>query len=117
MKTFDRRIRRLQDRLCPDQGQPQVLWVTNLVGREFALDQDRCVEILGECGLLPTTHFGVVNLCGIPEGLNSTELEKYLRMNGTRAPGFDGNQEHGQPLNPSPPDNAEWLGAAQIGAG
>jgi hypothetical protein len=81
MKAIGNRIRRLQGRLCPDIGQPQRLWVTLLAGREFALDLDRCTEILGECGFLPSTRFGVVNLCGIPDGLNAKELEQFLRKN------------------------------------
>ena len=82
MKAFDSRIRRLQDRLCPDNGQPQRLWVLIKPGYGLALDQDRCIHILEECGFLPTGRFGVVNLCGIPDGLNAEELENYLRRNG-----------------------------------
>ena len=89
MKAIDNRIRRLQARLCPDNGQPQRLWVSLLVGRQLALDSERCVDILRECGFLPTGRFGVVSLCGIPDGLNAKELEQYLRKNGTEAPGFD----------------------------
>jgi hypothetical protein len=94
MKAIGNRIRKLEVRLFPDIGQPQRLWVTVLWGREFALDQDRCIEILGECGFLPNTRFGLVNLCGIPDGLTARELEKYLRTNGTQAPGFGGVQKH-----------------------
>jgi hypothetical protein len=92
MKAIDSRIRRLQDRLCPDHGQEQRFWLTILPGQKFALDQDRCIEILGECGFLPPGRFGVVSLCGIPDGLNAKELEQYLRKNGTEAAGFDQSQ-------------------------
>ena len=92
MKAIDSRIRRLQGRLCPDNGQPQRLWVTVLAGCELALDIDRCVDILGECGFLSAGRFGVVSLCGIPDGLNARELEKYLRTNGTQEPGFSDRQ-------------------------
>ncbi len=88
MKAIDSRIRRLQQQLCPDEGQPQQIWLTVLAGQEFALDQDRCIEILCESGFLPTTRFGVVNLCGIPPGLNAKELEQYLRKYGTKTRGF-----------------------------
>jgi len=43
------------------------------------LDLDRCVQILDECGNLPTARFGVLNFCGIPDGLSADELEKCLR--------------------------------------
>jgi hypothetical protein len=109
MKAIDSRIRRLQGRLCPDNGQPQQLWVTVLAGAEFALDQDRCIEILGEAGFLPRTRFGVVSLCGIPDGLNANELEKYLRTNGTQAPGYGGAQEHGRPGNPGLSAQAQMI--------
>ncbi len=94
MKAIDSRIRRLQGRLCPDIGQPQRLWVTVLWGREFALDQDRCIEILGECGFPPKTRFCVLSFCGIPDGLNARELEEYLRTNGAKICGRGSDQEH-----------------------
>jgi hypothetical protein len=92
MKAIDSRIRRLQHQLCPDHGQEQRLWVAVIVGREFALDQDRCIEILDECGFLPKTRFGVLSFCGIPDGLNAKELENYLRRNGTQTCNFGASQ-------------------------
>jgi hypothetical protein len=63
------------------------------VWRELALDQDRCIEILRECGHLPTgPGFGIVNFCEIPEGLNAKELERYLREDGAETRGFRGAQ-------------------------
>jgi hypothetical protein len=109
MKAIDSRIRRLQGRLLPDNGQPQRLWVLTEAGCELALDQDRCIEVLGECGFLPKSRFGVVNLCGIPDGLNAKELEKYLRTNGTQAPGFGGAQERVRPGNPSLSAQAQMI--------
>jgi hypothetical protein len=81
MKPIGNRIRKLEIRLFPDSGRPQRLWVLIESGFELALDLDRCTQILDECGLLPAGRFGVVNLCGIPDGLNAKELEKYLRRN------------------------------------
>jgi len=83
MKTIDRRIRRLQGRLCPDNGQPQRLWVLTQPGCELALDLDRCTEILDERGVLPTGRFGVLNLMGIPNGLSAKELVHFLRSGPT----------------------------------
>ena len=92
MKAIDSRIRRLQSRLCPDNGQPQHFWIAVLAGAEFALDQHRCIEILGDCGFLPSTRFGVLDFCGIPDGLNGKQLEQYLRKNGEDTRGFGRNQ-------------------------
>ena len=118
MKAIDRRIRRLQGRLCPDYGQPQRLWVVQVVGRELALDSDRCVDILRECGFLPTGRFGIVNLCGIPDGLNAVELEKYLRTNGTYAPGFGPDQQQRVPSGASrQPGDSSSSSQAQMSAG
>ena len=116
MKAIDSRIRRLRQQLCPDGGQEQRIWVTTLVGREFALDQDRCIEILGECGFLPKTRFGVLSFCGIPDGLNAKELEQFLRRNGVETCGFDGHQKHvGQGCALQLGD-INWSNHAQIGA-
>jgi hypothetical protein len=95
MKIISRRIRKLEDRLSPDNGQQQRLWVAIHPGCQLALDFDRCVDILGECGFLPSTRFGVLNFCGIPDGLNAKELENYLRKNGAETCGFRGYQNHG----------------------
>ena len=117
MKAIDRRIRRLQGRLCPDNGQ-QRLWFMNLVNGELALDLDRCAEILDECGFLPKGRFCIVNLCGVPDGLNAKQLEKYLRTNGTKT-GYGGvDHEHGrQPGAAGQPDDSSRSSQAQIGAG
>ena len=79
MRTITKRIGKLKDQLLPGNGQPLRLWVLTKPGCEFALDLDRCVQILDECGFLPTVRFGVLNFCGIPDGLSAGELEKFLR--------------------------------------
>jgi hypothetical protein len=67
------------------------VWVVRLFGRELALADDKCVEILRECGFLPNGHpFGVVQLCDIPDGLDAKELEKFLRENGEKLCGSAG---------------------------
>ena len=49
----------------------------------LALDAETCVEILRECGFLPTgPGFGLVNLCNIPDGLNAGATERFLREKG-----------------------------------
>ena len=94
MKTIDNRVRKLENRFFDDK--PQLLWMACQAGWGLALDQDRCIEILGECGFLPTGRFGVVNLCQIPDGLSAEGLETYLRENGAETRGFRGAQD---PLN------------------
>jgi hypothetical protein len=45
---------------------------------------DRCLQILDECGYLPTCNgLFLVNLLNIPNGLNADELERYLREHGS----------------------------------
>ena len=117
MKAIDSRIRRLQQRLCPDVGQEQRIWVATLVGHKLALDTDRCVDILRESGFLPTGRFGVVYLCGIPDGLNAKELENYLRTNGTRAPGFGLDQQQSVPSRAIPLGEHSRSNQGQMSAG
>jgi hypothetical protein len=81
-KAVARRIRRLEDRYGSASG-PSFLVVTSCV--TLALDKDTCVEILRECGFVPSRGIGgivVVSLCKIPDGLNAAEIEMYLRKNG-----------------------------------
>ena len=116
MKAIDSRIRRLQQQLCTNVGQEQRIWVTVLVGQEFALDTDRCVEILRDCGFLPSTRFLPLYFCGIPDGLNAAELEQYLRKNGAKICGTGRDQQQSVPGAASPPGNSSWSSQAQIGA-
>ena len=94
MKAIHSRIRRLQQQLCLDEGQPQHIWMTVIYGQQFALDRDRCIEILREGGFLPRTRFLVLHFCGIPDGLTAKELEQYLRRNGAQICGLGGDQKY-----------------------
>ena len=113
MKTIDRRIRRLQDKFCPENGQ-QRLWFTSLTSSELALDLDRCAEILDECGFLPKGRFCVVNLCGISDGLDAKELEKFLRKNGAQTCGFGPDQQESMPSDASRLVDSSWSNQAQM---
>ena len=75
----------------------QLLVVVTAAGKRLALDPDRCIQILGECGLPPTGPVGVVNLGRIPDGLNAGELETFLREDGAEICGLHGAQNHGKP--------------------
>ena len=86
VKEINRRVRTLENRFCDEK--PQRLWVTRTVGEELALNDDRCIEILGECGFLPTGRFGIVNVGQIPKGLNAKDLETFLRAYGAETRGF-----------------------------
>jgi hypothetical protein len=64
MKTIDRRIRTLEDRVWPGNGKPPLLLVVSMAGWGLALDQDRCIQIFRECGFLPTGPVGVNRASG-----------------------------------------------------
>ena len=91
MKSTNRRIRTLEDRITP--GKPPQLVVVCKAGSEEFLDTNRCIEILRECGYLPTTPVGVVNLLDVPDGLNAEELEKFLREHGAQTRDFRNRNE------------------------
>src|SRR6266581_8154320 len=88
MRTVTRRIGKLEDRFWLGNGKLPLLLVFCRAGWGLALDKDRCIHILSECGFLPTGQVGLVNLCQIPDGLNAEELERYLRENGAETRGF-----------------------------
>jgi fermentation-respiration switch protein FrsA (DUF1100 family) len=92
MRTVTNRIDKLEDRLgIAAAKRPCTAVVISLAGWEYALNNDRCVEILRESGFLPDgVIFVPVDLCGIPDGLNAEELEKFLRERGGEICGSGG---------------------------
>ena len=96
MKIMDRRLRRLEDPWGSANRRPQrcLRLVVSKAGWGLALDKDRCLQILEECGFLPTpgvanlgaipagVSIGLVDFLHIPEGLNAEELERFLREHG-----------------------------------
>ena len=96
MKTIDSRIRKIEDRFGIGNRNPQLLLVACNAGWGLALDQDRCIQILCECGFLPRGPVGLVNLCQVPGG-NAEELERYLREHGADTRDFHSAQEHDAP--------------------
>jgi len=82
MKIIESRLRNLEDQLGAGDGKPLILLVACKAGWGLALDMETCVQILDECGSLPTGPVGLVSLLGIPEGLNAGQTERFLRENG-----------------------------------
>jgi hypothetical protein len=88
VNTIDRRVRKLEDRFGMGDRKQSLLLIVRNAGLGLVLDSDRCVQILGECGFLPTDPVGIVNLGQIPNGLNAEELETYLREDGAKTCGL-----------------------------
>ena len=84
MRTISKRVQNLEKRLGTAIGTQQLLLVVCRAGWGLALDQNTCLRILGEAGFLPTGRMGIVDLGGIPDGLDAAALEKFLRENGAR---------------------------------
>ena len=89
MRTIARRLQKLERGFGLGPGAEQLLVVVTAAGKRLALDPDRCVQILRECGL-PTGPVGLVNLGQIPDGLNEEELETFLREDGADICGLRG---------------------------
>jgi hypothetical protein len=83
----------------------QLLLVVTAAGKALALDQDRCIQILRECGFLPTGPVGVVNLGQVTDGLDAEELERFLRESGAQICGLRSAQDHGGPADGTPQEN------------
>jgi len=84
MRTVTRRISRLEDCFAPHHDEePSLIVIVNRVDRELALDNDACVQILREGGFLRGPSVRVVRLGDIPDGLDATNLEKFLLENGS----------------------------------
>ena len=79
MKIIHSRIRRLENQFGVVDEKQRILLVVRHAGCE---DQDASIQILRECGFLPTGPIGVVNFCAIPAGMNTEEAERFLRERG-----------------------------------
>jgi hypothetical protein len=85
MKTVIRRLAKLEDQLGTGRGKPRLLLVLFEAGWGLALDMDTCIQILDECGFLPSVPVGLVNFMNIPKGMNAEQTERFFA--GTRASG------------------------------
>ncbi|MGA2149563.1 MAG: hypothetical protein ABSH49_31915 [Bryobacteraceae bacterium] len=69
MYNHVRRIAKLEKQFGTVESESPLLLVVSRIGCPLALDEDRCVEILGESGFLPRgPAMGVVNLGRMPKG-------------------------------------------------
>jgi hypothetical protein len=79
MKIIHSRLRRLENQFGVVDEKQRILLVVCDAGWG---DQDTSIQILRECGFLPTGHIGVVNFCNIPAGMNAEEADRFLRERG-----------------------------------
>jgi hypothetical protein len=84
MKAIGSRLDRLEKQLGVGKRKPPgIRVVLSRAGWCMALDQDTCLQILGECGFLATdAELSMVNFCQVPDGLNAQETERFLRERG-----------------------------------
>src|SRR5260370_29614278 len=89
MTAVTRRIAKLEEQFGTVAGKPRILMILSHSGWGLALDQDTCIQILGEGGFLPTgAGIGTVNLLDVPMDLSPSELRKYLREHGAETNGI-----------------------------
>jgi hypothetical protein len=94
MNALIRRIGRLEDQSgIGGNGGSCILLVVCRAGWGLALEQDRCIEILGECGFLPPGPIGLLNMRAIPDRLNARETERFLRERGAETCGIRGTRD------------------------
>jgi hypothetical protein len=98
MKSIDRRLGKLEDKLGIATNRPRVVViVSDLVGR--GLDDDTCLQILREGGFPPANAVSTVDLCEIPVGLSAKETERFIRENGAKICGIGSAQSQGSTVN------------------
>src|SRR6185437_2215082 len=78
MRSLRFRIERLDQHTVANQQ--TTAWVFVLqAGASFALDLDRCAEVLTDCGLAVDAGISHLNFLHVPHGLSAEGLAKYLR--------------------------------------
>jgi hypothetical protein len=105
MKAIDRRLSKLEDRLGLTK---QLFLVVLSDAGKRGLDDDTCVDILRDVGLLPAGGVATVDLTQIPDGLNAEETRRFVQENGAKirgsrvgGPGMNG--DAGRALRPAVP--------------
>src|SRR5579864_2180360 len=95
MKTFDRRLCKLENRLGVSDNNRRFLVVVEDAGRRRGLDDKTCIQILDESGFLRTSGVVLVDLHDIPSGLSAEETKRFLREHGATICGPRGTQRQG----------------------
>ena len=83
MKAFDRRLKKLEYEFGVRKETWRMVLLVCEAARDLALDHDSCVQILDEAGFLPSSGWGMVNLCNVPDGLTAKETKRFLQEYGT----------------------------------
>ena len=85
MRAVVRRLDRVEERFGYANGNLKkgLQIVCTRADRRMALDAEACMQVLEECGHLPTGKaMTVVMLAKIPDGLDADQTRKYLRVHG-----------------------------------
>jgi hypothetical protein len=88
MRDITRRVTNLETKFGLKGGEPAMIQILSGPHRPSDLDDDACMKMIKECGLLPTAagpgiHF--VNLLNLPRHLSPDEFRKFLRKHGAEA--------------------------------
>jgi hypothetical protein len=82
MTNVGKRLDRLEKQFGSGKH-PGLRWVVCKAGWGLPLDQETSMQILGECGFLPTVfRFSIVDFCRVPDGLDAKQMERFLREHG-----------------------------------
>jgi hypothetical protein len=81
MKNLGGRLRKLEDRLGVTNKQQIRLVVMQAAAIVSEENQAICIRVLEERGLLGDSAIALVNLLGVPGGLNAEEMELWAREN------------------------------------
>jgi hypothetical protein len=81
MRTITKRIHELEKQFGTAEGQKPVLFFLARAGWQLAIDEERCLQILEESGLLRKGPLGMLNFLHIPHDLNAEETETWVREN------------------------------------
>jgi|HubBroStandDraft_6_1064221.scaffolds.fasta_scaffold218943_3 hypothetical protein len=84
MKTFDRRLRKLEDRLGITDAKPRILYIVSRIVQRIGLDRETCIQILDEGGFLRKRGYMSVDLGLVPDGLSAEETKRFLLENGAK---------------------------------
>jgi hypothetical protein len=84
MKTFDRRLQKLEKRFETSDAELRTLTIVGRITQKIGLDKDTCIQILDEGGFLRKRGYMSLNFCLIPDGLSAEETKRFLLENGAK---------------------------------